>query len=380
MRIGVFCNLGGVAEPFRDFEEAFPVLHEQAGEGVPHNVGRDPGDALFFHVFGEGFREIVAVNAPALPDVGPEHEGLAQPVFFEEAVECSAHGDGAPAFFVIEAKGGGVVQIDLRHVHEKPGRDGLHDLVLAQAGVESDHEDETQVFPGAIGDEFVPEFAIAEADARTVRRIDGTDGDGGIMAKLFLLHAPAEEGADSHDEFVRGRDAGGGEDFVVLRLEEGGINHLERGGARHGENPAAQERELVVPGRARILAALHLLLQMLLHLGQQMRAGVKQRQLPNGGGFGYRFLAFAGLQGNHGRADAIYLRWLEVIGLPAEKDAAHGVVTCSSHVQHIEGTRSGRQGISKGQRIRGSNPCTGLERATSCPSICSTFVAARGLA
>lgn len=88
-----------IAEPDRDFVNAFTGRDKQAGERVPHRVRRNPIASLCAHVFRKGCAEIVTIKTFPVGHVRSENERLAKPVISEEPLKLD--GERNRTFFAV---------------------------------------------------------------------------------------------------------------------------------------------------------------------------------------------------------------------------------------------------------------------------------------
>jgi hypothetical protein len=322
-----------IAQPSSDLENAGSLHHEQAGEGVAHDVGSNPRNPLPCHVVAEGLREVVTVDALSLPNIGPEHERLAQPVPIQKQPKRLAEWDFAAAFLVVKPEGGCVAQVD--SVGQEPTWDGLNNLVLTQTGMETAVQDESQILTRTFSNQSVSQFALTKEDAGGSRSWNGFDVNCRVAPDLAFLNGPAKERANGHQELVRGRVARFLKDGIVLGLQQRCIDRRERCASREAQDPAAQFPELIFSRGARVLAAFRALLQMCADFGQKRRARVEQRNGSDLGGGRNRFLNITSLKADHRRPNVVRLRRLVVPSAATEEQTAqridrHAALYCSS--------------------------------------------------
>ena len=240
-----------VAEPCGDLENAHASAGEQAGEGVPHDVWRDPAAALGGHKVGVEALEVVAVEAAAsllLPR--GQDVACARAVFFHPVAEFLREGDGA-LLGVFEGDAGVLAEVEQTGVEIEPLGAGLDDLGLPQTGVEPAVEDKAEVVAGAGGEEVVAELGGAEVGAGGGLRLRDAGGIpaggewlGGVArSEAGLEVAPIKESAQEHEIPVSGGGAGGSCSAVVPGAELLGCHTLGCDIAEVG-GPAAEDGEL----------------------------------------------------------------------------------------------------------------------------------------
>jgi hypothetical protein len=313
-----------ITEPLGDLEDRAAVDHEEAGEGVAHDMGRDPRHILRLHIRSKRFREIVAIDIFTAADIGFEHEGLAQTVNGEELVHDVSHRNIARLFFIVESQGGRGAKIDVAEGQIEPPRHALDDLIFPQTGVEAAHQNVLQLLGRAFADEFVAQLAIAIAHSRSFGKVSLFHQARGISPNLFAFERVIEQRADRHQMLVRGLDARDSDKLIVISLELIGRNVIEVRVARVKLRPLFQHPFFILSRRARVirLLALGLAFQVGIDLVDKIRARCQSGINPH---ILRAFNCFAQVirfQRNHWRALASDHRRLIPINISAPKNAA----------------------------------------------------------
>jgi hypothetical protein len=201
-----------VTEPFGYLENAHARAGQQAGKGVPHDMGRHPGATLLDHVFIKGVSEIPAIDVSLSfgpgGNMGVKHVCLrivGHAVVNQKVSESSRERDGA-FFPVLEAYPFVLAQVKVPGFKIKPESSRLHDLVEAESRVESTVEDEGQVLPGSLLEQAVPQVGSAEVLPR--RRCGGADArfglpagkrKHGVRSAQALILGPMKKTLDRHE-------------------------------------------------------------------------------------------------------------------------------------------------------------------------------------
>lgn len=191
------------SHPRRDFEIARSAKHgihrsQQTRERVSHDVGRDPGASLLFHVFVKRSPEIIPVAVLAVRFFRMQHERFAQPVLIaDECLEFGRHWN--PTFFeVFEIDRGRLAEIDAAVSQVEPPRHGFDYLQCPPTGVESAIENIFQILSVAFTDELGHQFARTEIFSRRGGRSFDIKIEARIVASQMFGHAPIEKAADRH--------------------------------------------------------------------------------------------------------------------------------------------------------------------------------------
>jgi hypothetical protein len=148
-----------VAQPDRDFVETDAAADQQAGEGVPHQVWReprlpDPFQSERFGVFQERPREIVSVSVPAMFHVRSKHVRFSQSVASQKTLKLLRERD-CPFLAILEFNRRRCSQVQQTGAQIKPPWSRLNDLVLSQASMEAAEQDKAEIFALALFDKSI---------------------------------------------------------------------------------------------------------------------------------------------------------------------------------------------------------------------------------
>ncbi len=137
-----------IPQPLRNFVDANSCGREQAGEGVPRDMWRDPRAILFCNIFAPRSPKIPPI--PTLPAgrIGMEHEGRAKLINFQKRLERLGH-RYRPILSIFRTKCVGLANVDCARFQIEPIWSRLDDFLFAHSGVKSAEEREFKVVPVA---------------------------------------------------------------------------------------------------------------------------------------------------------------------------------------------------------------------------------------
>jgi len=150
-----------ISHPLRDLEDRATGACKQAGEGVAHDVGRDPRAALLLHVLGEGSLKVVSIAAAPFFGVGGYYVGLLQFEFLQKGAERLGERNGA-LLIILEGDSGVFGQVQQARLEVEPLGLGLNNFIFPQTAMESTKQNISQLCVSALGDQAVSQFGGAE--------------------------------------------------------------------------------------------------------------------------------------------------------------------------------------------------------------------------
>ncbi len=286
-----------VTQPNGNLEQADAVTGEQAGERMPHRVGRYPFHALLFGVRVEVAGEIVTVAACAVFDLGMQHERFAHSVTGQEILKFGGKRNCA-LLAVFEVHCGCFPQMEQARFQVEPKGAGFDDLVFSQTGMEAAILNKLQILALGGSNEFVALFFRAEV-AEPRPHVSGKlqTVNGVAAADAGDLNAPFKERPENHCIRV----AGAGRMFsnlgIVERLDASGRDVRGGNGADMPRKSVEDETATVGAGGGKFVSTA-LVSQERLNLGFKRTGGIQGGRGSHFNGSRDGFREVAGFQTN----------------------------------------------------------------------------------